>query len=364
MAAQRTSIYSAAAEDGASFREWYDWELPATYGDLLEEYEAATEGAALHDSSYIGRIKATGQDTLDLLNRLSTNAVVSLEPGQGNPTVLTTDRGRILDLITVLNLGDHVLLLTSPQTRDRVIEWIDKYTIVEDVVLEDVTSSTAMLSVMGPKAQDILGGLVGLELASFAPCQSTPVAIAGVQGHVIRRDLVTLPRFEIVVRGENAGMVWRELIGAGATPAGLEAYEVLRVKEGAPSYDRELGEAYNPLEAGLWGSISFTKGCYIGQEVIARLDTYQKLQKHLVSLSFSPEAHEAHIEAGVKLSREGREVGQVTSAARVPTTGLTIGLGYVRKEAAEVGTRMDLPIEGARAKVEALSLSLGPGQDT
>ena len=128
-------------------------------------------------------------------------------------------------------------------------------------------------------------------------------------------------------------MVWRELIGAGAVPAGLEAYEVLRVKEGAPVYDRELGDDYNPLEAGLWGSISFTKGCYIGQEVIARLDTYQKLQKHLVSLSFSSEAG---IDAGVRLSREGREVGQVTSAARVPTTGATIGLGYVRKEAAEV----------------------------
>ena len=135
--------------------------------------------------------------------------MVSLEPGQGAPTVLTTDRGRILDLLTVLNLGDQVLLLTSPQTRDRVIEWIDRHTIVEDVALEDVTSSTAMLSVMGPKAQDVLGGLVGLELASFTPYQSAPVAIAGAQGHVVRRDLVTLPRFEILVRGEKAGIVWR-----------------------------------------------------------------------------------------------------------------------------------------------------------
>ena len=360
MAAQRTPLHNLAIAEGASFQEWYDWELPRAYSDALAEYKAAREGAALHDSSYIGRLKATGEDVLDLLHRISTNEVVSLQPGQGAPTVLTTDRGRILDLITVLNLGDHVLLLTSPQTRDEVIEWIDKYTFVEDIVLEDVTASTAMLSVMGPKAQALLGSLVGLELESFEPHQSAHVTIAGVESYVVRRDLVSLPRFEIVVQGESAEKVWQEVIAAGAVPIGLEAYEVLRVEMGAPGYDRELGESYNPLETGLWGSISFTKGCYIGQEVIARLDTYQKVQRHLVSLSFSPDAP---VEEGTKLAREGKEVGRVTSVVKVPTTGELIGLGYVRKEAAEVGTRMSFAErEGAWAKVEATILPFGPGE--
>ena len=195
MAAQRTSIYSAAVENGASFREWYDWELPATYGGLLEEYKAATDAAALHDSSYTGRIKATGEECPRPPQPPFYQRGGLARTGPGCPHRSYHRPGRIVDLVTVLNLGDHVLLLTSPQTRDRVTQWIDKYTIVEDVVLEDVTSSTAMLSVMGPKAQDLLGGLVGLELASFAPYQSAPVAIAGVQGHVIRRDLVPLPRF-------------------------------------------------------------------------------------------------------------------------------------------------------------------------
>jgi hypothetical protein len=355
MAGQRSPLYDATLSSSAGFLEAFGWELPRSYGDPAAEYFSARDGVALHDSSYVGRIKATGDDVLDLLHRISTNDLISLEPGHGAPTVLTTDRGRILDLLAVLNLGDHILLLTSPNTRDTVIEWIDKYTFAEDITLEDVTPSTAMLSVMGPGSHSLLGKLTGVELE---PNRSTPATIAGVEAQVIRRDLVDLPRYEIVVPRQDSEPVWKELTATGAIPVGLEAYEAVRVEAGEPGSERELGEAYNPLETGLWGSISFTKGCYIGQEVIARLDTYQKVQKHLVSLSFSPGAQ---VTPDTKLSREGKEVGQVTSVAVLPT-GETIGMGYVRKEAAGVGTQVDLDAEtGAWAKVESLIQPLGPG---
>ena len=356
MAGQRSPLFDTTQSSGAGFLEAFGWELPRSYGDPAAEYFAAREAVALHDSSYVGRIKATGEDVLDLLHRISTNDLISLQPGHGAPTVLTTDRGRILDLLAVLNLGDHILLLTGPNTRDTVIEWIDKYTFVEDIILEDVTPSTAMLSVMGPGADSLLGTLAGVELE---PNRSTPASIAGLEAQVIRRDLVDLPRYEIVVPRQDSEPVWKELTAAGAVPIGIEAYEAVRVEAGEPSSGRELGEAYNPLETGLWGSISFTKGCYIGQEVIARLDTYQKVQKHLVSLSFSPGAR---VTPDMKLSREGKEVGQVTSVAVLPTTGEAIGMGYVRKEAVGVGTQMDLdPETGAWARVESLLQPLGPG---
>ena len=359
MAAQRSPLYDFALQQGARFQEWYGWELPVAYGAVLEEYTAAREGAALHDSSYSGRIRATGVDALDLLNRLSTNEVESLRPGQGAPTVLTSDRGRILDLLTVLNLGDHLLLLTSPQATEKVIDWIDKYTIVEDVFLEDVTGDTAMISVIGKDATAVLGDLVGLELEFFGPYQSALVTVAGGEGCVVRRDLVSMPRYELVVGREHAEPVWKAAVSAGAVPMGMEAYEVLRVEAGAPSYGEELGEAYNPLETGLWGSISFSKGCYIGQEVIARLDTYKKVQKHLVSLRFSPDVR---AEVGLGLAVDGRQVGQVTSMVKVPTTGELVGLGYVRREAAETGTTLSLSGNGgAWAKVEAKALPFGPG---
>lgn len=359
MTAQRTPLYNSTIRPGDKFREWHGWELPGMYSGILEEYAAAREGTAVHDSSYVGRIRATGEDVLDLLNRISTNEVVSLQPGQGAPTVLTTDRGRILDLITVLNLEDHVLLLTSPQTRDEVIQWIDKYTIVENVTLVDATSDTGMLSVIGPMSLVLLEGIARTDLHSLGHNHSTPAAIAGVPVNVVRRDLMSVPRFEVITLAQDTETVWEALTGAGAVPMGLDAYKALRVEMGVPEYGNELGESYNPLETGLWGCISFTKGCYIGQEVIARLDTYQKVQKHLVTLSFSPDAP---VEEGMKLAKEGREVGHVTSVARVPSSRRLIGLGYVRNEAAEVGTQLSTADEpGACARVDAQVQPFGPG---
>ena len=152
MTLQRSALHQVAAAAGSDFQESYGWELPTVYSDAAAEYLAATSGAAVYDASYTGRLKATGEDGLDLLNRLSTNKVIDLQPGQGAPTILTTDRGRILDLIIVLNLGDHLLLLTSPGTQQQVIEWLDKYTIMEDLTVEDISESTAMLAVWGPGA--------------------------------------------------------------------------------------------------------------------------------------------------------------------------------------------------------------------
>ncbi len=360
MSLQHTPLHDMATRSGAQFREWYGWELPRSYGDVESEYTAAVGGAALHDASYAGRVRATGEDTLDLLHRLSTNVVVSLQPGQGAPTVLTSDRGRILDLITVVNLEDHILLLTSAQTPQAVVEWIAKYTIIEDVELRDVTAETAMLSVIGPEAWALLRR--SYDLPDLEPYGAAPLDVDGVRGHVVRRDMVDHPRFEMVVDAADGPAVWRALAEAGATPIGQDALEVLTVERGEPWYGRELGEAYNPLETGLWGSISFTKGCYIGQEVIARLDTYQKVKQHLVSLDLSPNAA---VEQGSKLTREGKEVGQVTSVAKVPTTGRMISMAYVRKEAAAVGTRLDISdSDGAWAEVQAQALPFGPGDQT
>ena len=139
------------------FVDRHGFQLPAVYADFASEYEAATTTAGVHDASYMGRLKATGEDGLDLLNRMSTNNVMDLGAGEGAITVLTTDRGRIIDVLGVVNQGDHVILLTSPGRQQTVIEWLDKYTIMEDLIIEDVTAETIMLALVGPDSRAILG---------------------------------------------------------------------------------------------------------------------------------------------------------------------------------------------------------------
>ena len=346
MSLQRSALHSISEGSGAKFHERFGWELPAAYFDVLSEYQAATTGAALHDVSYLGRLQATGADGLDLLNRLSTNKVIDLEPGQGAPTVLTTDRGRILDVIGVINRGDHILLTTSPGLQQPIIDWLDKYTIMEDLTIRDITEDTAMLAVLGPDSSAALAAATRLDLAELtdlAPFHALSAEIAGQPVSLIGQPLGALPGFALVLSPVDAPQVWERLTAVGACPMGIDAFEAVRVRYGVPVHGPEMGEPYNPLEAGLIGSIDFAKGCYIGQEVIARLDTYQKVQKRLVSLRFSPEAAP---NAGEDLRDDGKPVGTITSAVRVPTTEETIGLGYVRTASARVGARLELAESG------------------
>lgn len=350
----------------------WETEIPMTtptsvYTDTASEYRAANETAAIHDTSRVGRLKATGDDALDLLNRLSTNQVSNLEPGQGAPTILTTDRGRILDLIGVVNLGEYVLLLTSPGEQQSVVDWLDKYTIMEDLVVEDITAATAMLTVFGPTSQSSLEAATDLQLGQLAPYHTLSGAIAGHDVRVINRPLGQLPSYDLIMSPEAFPAVWEHLTGLDITPVGTQAYAATRIAHAIPEYGRELGDAYNPLEAGLIGSIDFRKGCYIGQEVIARLDTYQKVQKRLVMLRFSPNADNAGLPTdlfdGAALLHEGQKVGTVTSVSQTPTTGEMVGLGYVRTAAATVGAKLELaePASGW-AEIADLPQLFGPGE--
>ena len=312
-------------------------DTPSSYGDPIAEYRSVTGGVAIHDASYLGRIKAVGADFLDLFNRLSTNKVDNLAAGQGAPTILTSDKGRIIDLVYTFNLGPYVLLLTSTGAEAKVMRWIDKYTIMEDSELEDTTRSTSLITVAGPQARPLLENLTGINLESLRNYGSLEVTVGSAKTILIRMDLGPLQSFQLVMPVSDADATWDVLSDSGAAPVGMMAWEALRIKAGVPVYGREMGESYNPLEAGLIGAIDFEKGCYIGQEVIARLDTYDKVQKALVSLQLTCDAP---IKAGDNLTYNGKPVGTITSLARMPGDQELVSLGYVRMKAAVIGNRL------------------------
>ena len=338
--------------------------LTAVYTDVAAEYQAITAGAGLHDSSYTGRLKATGEDALDLLNRLSTNGIVNLAPGEGAPTVLTTDRGRILDLLGVVNTGDYTLLITSPDCQQAVIDWLDKYTIMEDLTVDDISGKTVLFTICGPESPASVAKAAGLDsdatsLANLAPYSILQSTIGGHSAVIIRSPMGEMTVLDVLVDAPAGPAVWDALAASGATPVGTEAFNAALVHNGVPRHGREMGDDFNPLEAGLIGSVDFAKGCYIGQEVIARLDTYQKVQKYLVRLSFS---EGAQVEEGATLELDGRNVGQVTSLSAIPSTGELAGLGFVRTASANHGQTLNLssPSTGT-AQITDLPQLFGPG---
>ena len=300
-----------------------------------EEFRAATDRAAVFPTD-AGRLRLTGEDARDLLNRLSTNLVdPDGEPGEVAVTVLTSDRGRIVDLVYVVHCGDHQLLLTSPGQQQNVIDFLDKYTIMEDLEVEDITEQTTLLTLTGPAAADIL---------SRAQHDDALVVEPQVNPDGEERP----PTYHLLIDdADAASRLVAALESAGAVCISPDTAETLRISQGRPAYGAEMSDTYNPLEAGLIGAIDFHKGCYIGQEVIARLDTYHKVQKYLVSLRFEADGADAGDMAtalpGARLAGDdGKAVGLVTSATVVPTPdgAELVGLGYVRTAAVQIGGKL------------------------
>ena len=305
---------------------------PEVYSTVQDEYIAVTRGVGLVERSHLGRLKVGGADALDLLNRLSTNKLEEMLVGEIEGTVLTTNKGRIIDLLFVLRQDDHLLVITGPETRQRVAEWIDFYTFVEDVVVEDISEETAMLTVAGRKAKEALPQLSDLPLSD-----SALLTICGIEVLALHTEMAGIVGYDFIASTDEAAALRGALIDVGAVPVGTHATELVRIGYGVAEYGRELHEDYNPLEAGLKDYISFNKGCYIGQEVVARLNTYDKVQKHLMRLSL--EAGDAP-ELPSALMHEGRQVGTLTSAVEALDSDRAFGLGYVRKAHAQEGTRL------------------------
>ncbi len=298
---------------------------------LRQQLRAAAGAAVLVDRGALGRLRATGADVPDLLNRLSTNLVDPLAQGRFARTILTTNKGRILDALTLLSAPDHVLILTSAGALEKVAAWLEKYTIAEDAAFADVSAQTAHIALTGPKSPAVVAQALGPAAGGLAPGACADVSWQGTNLLVARTDPLGARGYDLIAPAQHGDALRQHLLIAGkslgVTSATHEAWEALRVQAGIPAFGHELTEAYNPLEAGLDGLVSWTKGCYIGQEVVARLKTYHKVQRFLVRFSFDTSEE---VTTGSKLVVDGAEAGVLTSAAPSPDGKGALALGYLR----------------------------------
>ncbi len=298
------------------------WQLPARYSDAQLEYSDGKYKAALIDKSQTGRVRITGNDALDLLNRLSTNKLDNLKPGECAQTILTSNKGRIIDLLLVSQMDDSITIVTSPDTATKVIDWIDFYTFGEDIKVEDISQETALLSIVGPEPYASIDNVI----PTLDPDQNIKTVVSGIEVEIFRTNLLGLSNISILSDASKVSGLWEYFINAGLRPMGEEASEMLRLEHGIPRYGRELGEAFNPLEAGLISCINFEKGCYTGQEVVLRLKTYNKIQKHLSGIV----TKEGKPAIDARLEIDGKDVGHITSVAPSPVLGENLALGYVK----------------------------------
>ncbi len=355
----RTPLHDLAANQGAAVTEDAGWLVPAHFGDPGAEYRAACERAALFDRSHHGKVEATGKETLIFLHNLCTNDIKGLTVGSGREGFLANARARTLAHVFLYRLPPEVpptiWLDTGPGMGESVFAHLRRYLISEDVELTDRTPACAQLHLCGPEARAILEKTLGaaVELSDLQH-ELRPFGAGTLQ--VRRHDLLNLPGYALLCPAEGAARLWEELRAAGATPAGQETYEVLRVEAGVPVYGAEMDENRFVVEVGrTTEAISYTKGCYLGQEPIVMARDRGHVNRTLLGLLLDEGGPAPR---GAKLLREGQEVGQVTSSVVSPRLGQAVALAYVRRGHQEPGTAVEIETDGGRRRATVAPLPL------
>ncbi len=305
---------------------------------------AARDGAIVVNRPGLGYLRFTGETRLDLIHRMSTQQVNGLQPGEGTATILTTDIGRIIDRLLLYAAGSELFAVTGAGNGDNVARYLMRFVFFQDDFhITDLSAQTAFLAVYGGQAEERLSAALSAELA-LPMHHWRELSWRGLTFSVHRTDPVAGGGYLLICRSQDQEALRQELVAEGVTPAGEAAFDYLRIESGLPLFGHELTGEYIPLEAGLWDDVSFSKGCYIGQEIIARMESRNRIARKLALLQ-----PEGVVAAGASIMADNRQAGQITSIAGGPR-GL-LAMGYVRTAFLEQEPPANLNAEGVQLEL-------------
>ncbi|WNG20671.1 YgfZ/GcvT domain-containing protein [Cystobacter fuscus] len=351
---QPLSLHFLHEQAGARFQEANGREVVADYGDAEAEYRAARESVALHDATYREALRITGEDRTSFLHGMVTQDVKGLAAGASAYTALITVKGAMVADARILRRENDLVLDLEPGLGGKVREFLEKFLISEDAELHDATEEQGVLRLLGPRTSELLGAVLGQPFAPLAPHTTRAVTLAGQDVLLQGATWPSPPGVDVWVPRSGLEAVWKALVAAGSgfglKPLGWRALEVLRVEAGVPRYGQDMVDTTIPLEANLTHGISYNKGCYIGQEVIARATFRGHMNRKLAGLRLGT----AETAPGTELKKDGKKVGWLTSVVRAPGSGQSLALGYVHRDHLEPGTVLTVGDGPAEATVSAL----------
>ncbi len=344
---------SVVGVPAAMTQRFFGVSLPAVYSDAGQEYAWLQQTVGVVDTGFQFAAELTGPDARRYLNAVSTGNIRDLRPGDSVLGLLLNAQAHILAELLTLALDDRLLVLSHKMVGTRTLETLDRFIIMDEVTLTDLSATLASLAVVGPEAPAVLTGL-GAEVADLVPGQHREVSLAGIRARVLRASLLGLPAWEILADcnrlPELALRLVHAAVAAGGGPVGYEALNTLRVESGVAWFGVDFDDRVIPHEAALEQShISYIKGCYTGQEIVERVRSRGHVNRRRLGLLFEGDRLP---EPGTLLQASGREAGWVTSAVRSPRLGRNIGMGYLRREFHAPGTRLEWA--GGKAEVATL----------
>ena len=344
---------------GAVLGEVAGWEMPRHYGDPPAELAAVRNAVGLGDLSPRGRVRVTGEDRIKWLQSVISNDILPLTTGNGLYSSLLTHKGKMLSYFRVYALPDSLMLEDVGEIGDTTFQALRKFLLYgTKAKLENCAETWGLLLVSGPKAADLLNAAFAADVSGLNPLTFMSQEIGGQQTMLIRTEETGDTDFEILIPSEGLGAAWERLweVGSpmGLRPIGTDARETLRIEAGLPRVGIELTDEIVPPEANLEGiAFSLTKGCYPGQEVVARMDTYGSVRRRMVGLVLQDPVIPPK---GAKLFSGEREVGWVSSATHSPALDCSVAFGFPLRDFTTPGTTLTIDIDGQRHKAEVRAL--------
>ena len=321
------------------------------------QYRAVRENAGIFNRSKRGKVRAEGADCLRFLHGMVTNTVESLADNEGNYAAVTSARGQTLLDIWVHRLQDCIYqdciyMETEPGLVTKLIETLDRYLIADDVALSDESDTWAILGVQGPTSVELIGRVVGRVPTDLPEHHTVVRAFDDIPIWVTTRSYTGEPGCDLRIAQDRADSLRRALVTAGGTPIGWQVGEILRVEAGIPRYGAEIDESVVPLEAGLNRAVNFDKGCYIGQEVIAKMHFRGRPRRYLTGLLLS-----GNTPVSGNIIVNDKTVGRITTCVKSPCLNRVIALAIIRRGYHEAGQRVLLD-DGSEAEVVNLPFTV------
>jgi len=356
---KQSRLHTQHAQLGATFEDVTGWEIPAHYGDVVAEHRAVRQAVGIADLSHRGKLRVTGDDRVKWLQSVISNDILSLQPGQGRYSGFLTHKGKMLTYFRLYMQTEAVMLEDVGEIGDTTFQAIRKFLLYgTKAKMENCAESWGLLLISGPKATHVVQSAFGVDVTDLKPVDFVTAQIGGHHALVLRTEETGEVDIEVLLPADSLMTAWTSTMQAGdkfgMRAIGNHARETLRIEAGIPKAGPDLNEEIVPPEANLEGkAFSLNKGCYPGQEVVARMDTYGNVRRKLVGLVLQDSVVPSH---GAKLYSGDREVGWISSAVHSLQLNKTIAFGFPLRDFSKPGTQLTVESEGGRhpATIETL----------
>jgi len=351
----KTPLYDTLTASGARMGEYGGMETAADFGDVGREFRELSTGCAIYDLGWRAKISIAGKDRVRWLNGMVTNTIKDLPLHRGNYNFVLNPQGRILGDLYAYNFGEYFLIDTERSQLENLLTLFRRYIIMDKVEPTDKSNELTAIGLQGPRAPEVLAKS-GIEDPGLDATQIADLQWKEVDVTLVRMGGNGLRTYEVWAAPHKMSLLWNALTDAGAVPVGSDALEKFRIMIGLPKYGIDIRERDLPQETEQKHALNFTKGCYIGQEIVERIrsrgNIHRKFQGFILEGDLPGQ--------GTKLEADGKEIGEITSVSQLPGQNgeRPVALGYIRREALERGAKITYPGGEARPVEVPISLAL------